>query len=131
MFEAPGRSPLLHPEGWLRWAFPLDEEIGTATQVNECSYKADSGELISGRGGLRVQGTTEYWNGVTFHGRKADVDKTLISARKVHSKGHVAVVSNGGYIILHNSALARTNQQSFNLRLSMNLVQYVFFFFGE
>ena len=41
--------------------------------------------------------------GVTFQGRKTDVHKTLISASKVHSKGHVAVVdSNGGYIIRYN-----------------------------
>ena len=54
------------------------------------------------QGGL-AQGTTEY---------KGDVHKTLISASKVHSKGHVAVVdSNGGYNILSNSTLARKIQQ--------------------
>ena len=46
-----------------------------------------------------------------FRGRKADVHKTLVSASKVHSEGHVAVVdSNGGYIILDISALARKIQ---------------------
>ena len=49
---------------------------------------------------------------MTFQGRKADVNKTLISASRVHSVGDVAVVdSNGGYIILHNSTLARKIQQ--------------------
>ena len=70
------------------------------------------GELISDRGGLCVQGTTEYGCGVTFQGRMAHVHKTLISASKVHSKGHVAVGdSNGGYIIPDNSMLARKTQQ--------------------
>ena len=34
--------------------------------------------------------------GVIFQIRKADVHKTLISARKAHSKGHVAVVDSNG-----------------------------------
>ena len=103
----------LHPdhEGWLRWthdtgaaisADPLDARLGTETQANDCSYKTASGELTSDRGGLRVQGKTEYGFGVTFQGRKADVHKTLISASKVH---------NGGYIITYNSILARKTQQ--------------------
>ena len=47
-----------------------------------------------------------------FQGRKADVHKTLISASKVHSKGHVVVVnSNGGHIIPYTSMLARKIQQ--------------------
>ena len=110
------RSPHLDPEGWLRWiydtgaaisAFPQDAKIGTETQANECSYKIASGELISDRGGLRVQGTTGYGYGVTFLGRKADVHKTLNNTSKVHCKGHVAVVdSNGRYIIPYNSTLA-------------------------
>ena len=50
--------------------------------------------------------------GVTFQGTKTDVHKTLISATKVQSEGHAAVVdSNGGYIILTNSTLARKIQQ--------------------
>ena len=54
----------------------------------------------------------KYGDGVTCQGRKADVYKTLISASKVHSKGHVAVVdSNGGHIIPYNSTLARRIQQ--------------------
>ena len=62
------RSPHLDHEGWLRWtyetgaaisAFPLDARVGTETQANDCSYKTASGELMSDRGGLRVQGTTE------------------------------------------------------------------------
>ena len=111
------RSTHLDHEGWLRWtcdtcaaisAFPLDTRIGTETQANDCSNKTASVELVSDRGGLRVQGTTEYGYGVTFQGRKADVHKTLISAGKVHSQGHVAVVgSKGGYI----STLARKIQQ--------------------
>ena len=93
-------------------SFPLDARIGTETQANDCSYKTASGELISDRGGLRVQGTTEYGYGVTFQGKKADVHKTLISASEVHSKGRVAVLdSNGGYIIPCNSTLARKIQQ--------------------
>ena len=49
--------------------------------------------------------------GVTIQGRKADV-QSLISASKVHSQGHTAVVdSNGGYIIPYNSMLARRIQQ--------------------
>ena len=92
--------------------FPPDAKIGTETQANECSYKTASGELISDRGRLRVQGTTEYGYGLTFQDRKADVHKTLISPSKVHSKGHVAVVDlNGGYIIPNNRALARNIQQ--------------------
>ena len=76
------RSPHLDNEGWMRWtydtgaamsAFSLDARIGTETQANDCSYKAASGELISDRGGLRVQGTTEYGYGVTFQDRMADV----------------------------------------------------------
>ena len=115
------RSPHLYHEGWLRWtydtgaaisAFPLNARIGTETQANDCSCKTASGELISDRGGLRVQGTTEHGYGVIFQGRKADVDKNLISASKVHSKDHVAVVdSNGGYIFPCNSTLARKIQQ--------------------
>ena len=86
--------------------------IGTERKANECSYKTASGELISARGALRVQGKKEYWYGVTFQGRKAHVHKTLISANKVHRKGHAAVVdSNGGCIILHNGVLARKIQQ--------------------
>ena len=54
-------------EGWLRWTydtgaattFPLDAKTGTESQANECSHITVSGELISDRGGLRVQGTTE------------------------------------------------------------------------
>ena len=71
-----------------------------------------SGELSPDHVGLCVQGTTEYGYGVTFRGRKADVHKTLISASKVHIKGHVAVAdSNVGYIIPCNSALPRKIQQ--------------------
>ena len=75
--------------------------------------KTASSELISDLGGLRVQGTTEYGYGVTFQARNADVHKkTLMSASKVHSKGHVAVAnSSGGYIIPYNSAVARKFQQ--------------------
>ena len=105
----------LNPEGDTGAAIsasPLDAKIGTETQANECSYKTASGELISARGGLRVQGKKEYWYGVTFQGRKADVHKTLISASKVHRKGHDPVVdSNGGCIILHNSVFASKIQQ--------------------
>ena len=117
----PVRSTHLDPEGCLRWTydtgaaisiFPLDARIGTKTQANDCSYKTAAGELISDRGGLRVQGTSEHGNGVTFQGWKVDVHKTLISASKVHSKSHVAVVdSNGGCIIPYNSTLARKIQQ--------------------
>ena len=69
------RSPHLEPAGWLRWtcdtgaaisAFPLDAKIGTDAQANARSYRTASGELMSDRGGLRVQGTTEYGHGVTF-----------------------------------------------------------------
>ena len=90
-FETLVRSPHLDHEGYLRWtydtgaaisAFPLGAKIGTETQKNECSYKIASGELISDRGGLRVQRTTEHGNGVTFQGREADDNKTLISASK-------------------------------------------------
>ena len=115
--ETPVRSPRLDHEGWLRWTydtsaaiseFPLVARIGTETEANDCCYKTASGELISDRGGLRQQGTTQYGYGVTFQGRKADVRKTLISASKVHSKGHVAVVDlNGGYIISYKSTPAR------------------------
>ena len=105
--KTPGRSPHLDLKGWLRWtydtgatisAFPVDAKIDTETQSNECSCKTASGELISDRGGLRVQGTTEYGYGVIIQARKADVHKTLISS-KVHSKSHVAADSNEGYII--------------------------------
>ena len=102
-------------------AFPPDGQIGTETEENECSYKAASGELIPDHGGLSVQRTTEKVYGVTFPGRKAGVHKTLISASKIHSKGHV-VDSNGGYIVRRNSTLARKIQQSLNTRSSMNLV---------
>ena len=57
-----------------------------------CGYTTASDALISDRGGLRVQGTTEYGYEETFQGSKADVHKTQISASKVHNKGHVAVV---------------------------------------
>ena len=116
-FETPGRSPHLNTEGWLRWtydtgaatlAFPLDAMVGADTEGNECSYKTSYGELIPDHGGFCVQGMTECGYGVTLRGRHAAVHKTLISASKVHSKGHVAVVdSNGGNIILCNCALAR------------------------
>ena len=93
-------------------AFPLDAEIGTETQANECSFKTAPGELIFDRGGLRMQGTSECGYGVTLQGRKADVHKTPISASNVHRKGHVAdVESNGGYIIPNNSTLARKIQE--------------------
>ena len=92
-------------------AFPPDAKIGAETEANECHCKTASWELISDRGGLRVQGTTECGYGITFQGRKADVHKTLISVSKVQSKGHIAVVdSNGGCIILYNNALAREIQ---------------------
>ena len=64
--ETPVRSPDQDHEGWLRWtygtgaaisAFPLDARIGTETQAKDCSYKTATGELISDRGGLRVQAT--------------------------------------------------------------------------
>ena len=60
--DSPVGSPHPDQEGWLRWtydtcaaisAFPLDARIGTAKQ-------AASGELISDRESLRVQGTIEY-----------------------------------------------------------------------
>ena len=82
--ETPVRSPHLDPEGWLRWtydtgfaisAFPLDARIGTETQANECSYTTASGELISDRGGMRLQGMTEYRYEVTHQDRKANVPK--------------------------------------------------------
>ena len=85
-FETPGRSPHLDPEGWLRGtydtgaaisAFPLDAKIGTETEANECSCKTASGEFVSDYGGLCVQGTTEYWYGMTFRGRKANVHEKL------------------------------------------------------
>ena len=45
---------------------------------------------------------------MTFQGRKTDVHKTLISASKAHSNGHLANVdSNGGFLIPYNSAFAR------------------------
>ena len=48
-------------------------------------------------GGMCVQGTSEYGYGVTLRGKEAEVSKSLISASKVHSKVHDAVVdSNGG-----------------------------------
>ena len=106
--ETAVRSPDLRSKGWLKWtcdtgaaisAFPLDARIGTEL-------------LTSDRGGMRVQGTTEYGYGATFQGGKADVHKTLTSVSKVHSKDRVAVVdSNGCYIILFNSTLARKIQQ--------------------
>ena len=120
--ETPVRSPHLDHKGWLRWtydtgaaisAFPLDAKIGTETQANDCSYKTASGELITDHGGLRVQGTTEYGCGETFQGRNADVHKTLISASKVHSKGHVVVLDlTGGFFIPYNNTLASKLQQS-------------------
>ena len=132
LFETPVRSPHLDHEGWLRWthdtgaaisAFPLDARIGTETQANDRSCKTASGDLISDCGGLRVQGTAEYGYGVTFQGKKPDVHKTLISASKVHNKGHVAVADlSGGHIILYNSTFARKIQQLVKRRLSMHLV---------
>ena len=120
-FETPVRSPHLDHEVWLRWAydrgaaisaFPMDAKFGTETLANDRSDKTASSELISDRGGMRGQGTTGYGCGVTFQGKKADVHKTLVSANKVHSKGHVAFVdSNGGYIIPYNSTLARNIPQ--------------------
>ena len=62
-FESLGRSPHLDPEGLLGWtydtgaaisAFPLNANIGTETQANECSYEVASGELITDHGGLCV-----------------------------------------------------------------------------
>ena len=111
------RSPRLDQEGWLSWTYDTGAAIsafpiGRETQANDCSYKTASAELLSDRGGLRVHGTAEHGYGVTFQGKKADVHKTLISASKVHSKGHDAVVdSNGGYIVPYNSMLARKIQQ--------------------
>ena len=68
--------------------------------------------LLQSHGGLCVQGTAEKGCGATFRGKNADIHKTLISASKVHSKGHVAIVnSNGGYIIPYNSTFARHVQQ--------------------
>ena len=75
--ETPGRSPHLDPKGWFTWthgtgaaisAFPLDAKIRTETESTLCSNKTASRELISDRGGLRVQGTTEYGYGVTSKG---------------------------------------------------------------
>ena len=120
--ENPIRSPHPDHEGWLRWTcvkqarrfrhFLWMQGLARKTHANDCSHKTASGELISDRGGLRVQGTTDYGYGVTFQSRKADVHKTLISASKVRRKGHVAVVdSNGGYIVPYNSMLARKIQQ--------------------
>ena len=85
------RSLHLDHESWLRWtfdtsaaisAFPLDARIGRESIANDCSYNTVSCELISDRGGPRVQRTILYGYGVTFQGRKADVLKTLISASK-------------------------------------------------
>ena len=97
--------------------FPPDEKIGTETQANECSYKTASGELTSDRGRLPVQGTTEYGYGLTCQGRKADVHKTLISACKVHSEGHVAVVNSNGGFIIPNRHLREICNNSFKMRL--------------
>ena len=77
-------SPHFDHESWLRWtcdtcaaisAFPLDARIGTKTDAKDCSNKTASGERISDRGGLRVQGKIKYKYVVTFQGRKADVQK--------------------------------------------------------
>ena len=74
-FGNPGGSPHHDAEGRLRWtydrsaaisAFRLDAKMGTETEENECSYKTASRELVTDRGGLCVQGATEYGHGVTF-----------------------------------------------------------------
>ena len=52
-------------------------------EANECSYKTASGELISVRGGLRVQGTTAYGYGVTFRGRKADTVRAMLQLSSI------------------------------------------------
>ena len=83
-----------HPRRLLRWicdkgaanfAFPVDAKIGIETEANECSYETASGELIPDHGGLCVQGTTECGNGLSFRGRKADV-QTLSDQRKQSSQ---------------------------------------------
>ena len=125
-FETRGRSPHLDSEGWLGHTTRCGAKTGIETEANECSPKTDSGELISNRGGLRVQGTTEYGYGVTFQGRRADVHKPLISASRVHKQGHAAVWSP----MEATSSLKAAHFQekfnnSFNMRLSKNLVRYV------
>ena len=84
------------------------------------------GELNFDCGGLRVQGTTECGYGVTFQGRKGDIHKTLISASRVHCKGHVAGVdSNGGvHHPLQQHTCEKDSTIRSKMRLSMNLVQY-------
>ena len=94
-------------------AFPLDAMIGTETQAND--YKTALGELISDRGGMRVQGTTEYGNGVTCQ----------VSASKVHS-GPCCSCSLE-WRLHHPSQPAHLQERfdnSFKRRLSMNLLRY-------
>ena len=115
-FDTPVISPQLDPEGSLRWTYDIGAAIQhfhwmqrlkqNRTRMNAAPETA-TGELISNRGGLRVQQTSECGCGVTFQGKKADVHITLISVSRVRSKGHVADVhSNGNHIFPCNSILA-------------------------
>ena len=109
-------TPHLDPDGWLSFtydtgaavtAFPLDMEIGESEAPSEASYKTASGEIIQDRGGIRLVGTTENEELVQLNGRRTDVHKVLLSAGKVHAKGHLAVLGKGGgYIVPAGSDLA-------------------------
>ena len=91
---------------------PLDAKIGTETEAYQCCCKTGSGQFIPDHDGWSVQGTIERGYGESPRDRQADVHKTLVSASKVHSEDHVAVVdSNGGYITFYNGTLARKIQQ--------------------
>ena len=103
--------------GWMRFthdtgaaatAFPLGTPGlpgGPADQ--NATYKTASGELLSDSGGLRVTGTTEHGDRVRLSGRCTDVHKPLVSASRVHAKGHCSwIESGGGYIFPSTGRLA-------------------------
>ncbi len=120
-FDSPFRPKsdcqYLDPDGWLKFtydtgaaitAFPLDAKIGEETEANDMNYKTASGELIPDQGGLKIKALTEAQHPLTMNGRKADVHKVLLSAGRVHSKGHVGYLNGaGGWVIPGGTALAK------------------------
>jgi hypothetical protein len=126
--DAPGsgahREKYLDADGWLKFtydtgaavtAFPLDAKMGEETEPNESTYRTASGEIIPDKGGLKLQATTEARHPVTLNGRRADVHKILVSAGRVHAKGHVSYLNGaGGWVIPGGSALARKMEDLIN-----------------
>jgi len=104
-------------DGWLRFthdtgaaetAFPGSTPGQRSVPNPLASYKTASGEIIPDEGGLVVSGWSELGGNLRLSGRCAAVHKPLVSASRVHNKGHATwLEKGGGYILPGNGRLMK------------------------